>query len=290
MKRIVYSLLLMVLFTGVSAGPSSAASQTKILKPVNATLGVGYIYQDGSTSAGPIVGGGGTDLNNALAEDGQFALLDPQLPGPGEAGVSSILILDYEKNTICSGAVIQDVKVHAIWKSSELSTVNNDMAVLVKADNSSSNSIFRVGVNNTSGEVTYISQFFGGIVSAVGFPGGTYSGNTPTELTHSTSSTQLPLTLNDLNDSDTRIAVSMGDAGLGDFINISGMVDHAYLEVTYDDASCVPDGVDPATLAAPKTGALLTATIILTALLAGIGSVIFGTRRTNLKHRTSERS
>lgn len=289
MKKIISGLLVASLVVTNVAGSASAASQTAILKPTKADLGVTYVYLNGSQTPDLISGGGGTDLNNSLAEDGQFALLDPQLPGPGQFNANSILALDYEKNTICSGATIQDVKVHVIWKASELSTQGNDLAALIKTDNSSANPKTSVAIDTNLGQVDYMNEMYGGVVSSAQLQGGTFSANVPTTLTHDSSSTQLPVTLNDLNDPDSRVMISMGDGGDGDVIQISGMVDYAYLEVTYDDSSCIPNGVTDSNIKAPKTGALLTVTIILTALAAGLISAVFGTRRTKLKHRASER-
>lgn len=284
--------LLAVLVAPVSA---SAASQTKILKPTSATLGTTKLYFDGSPTPANVIGGGGTDLNNALTEDGQFALLDPELPGPGTQSPSpeSILFVDYEKDQICSAATIQSVKVHVIWKGSAESTTQNDIAVLMKVSDGSSNPNFSVNVDTSNGDFTISNQVFGGLASPGGLDGGTFSGNVPTTLTHDSSDVQTIPTLADLSDPDARIVIGMGDGfipeGEDEPAYITGSLDHTYLEVAYDDSSCSPDGIDPSTLSSPKTGSVLTVGIIVAGVLAAVLGSIFGVKRTKLKHRVSER-
>lgn len=289
MKKILSSSLLALAIAIMPSAQSFAAPRSVLLKPSDPKLGVSYIYLDGSQTPSLVTGGGGQDLNSALIEDGQFALLDPQLPGPGQDGANSLLVLNYEKNSICSGATIQAVKVHVIWKASELSTMGNDLAVVSAVNNDSANPSFTTLFDSGTGVATAAQKMFGGLATNSIVAGGTFSGNVPTALTHDSSTTQTPMSLDDLNNPDTRIVISMGDSGAGDFINISGQVDYAYLEVTYDDANCAPSSIDPATISSPKTGSVITGIIIATALAASIGASLFGVKRTKLKHRASER-
>lgn len=283
-------LLVQLLLVSLFTGTSSASPQAKIIKPTSSSLGKEYLYKDSSMTPDLIIGGGGTDLNMALQEDGQFALLDPHLPGPGTSSLSSILILDYQKNTICEGAQINDVKVNAIWKSSELSADPMDFAIIGQVSENSGVSSVSLRSNTSSGELSYISPIFGGIIKPKLLSSGqAFDGIVKTSLSHDSSSVQSPMNRADLNNPDSRIIVSLGRGGSGDFINISGYLDYIYLEVSYDDAGCHPDSVAISDVKPPKTGSFITISIILASTLASIGASLTIARRLGLKRGRSER-
>lgn len=274
----------------VVSATSFAATQTKILKPIDAKLGKAYVYNDNSTIPNIISGGGGTDLSNILAEDGQFVLFDPQLPGPGDYPASTIMMIDYEKNAICSGATIQGVTVHSTWRSSEAKTQPSDLAVVGEVDFDNGVPNISVRINSSTGAIQYLNNIFGGLLISMNMSNGQpFSGIVPTTLTQSSAPTQTLMTNNDINDPSSRIIVSMGQGGLGDVINISGYLDYVYLEVTYDDSNCVPQTIANSTVKPPKTGSVLTISIIIAAVIAATSASIFGVKRTKLKHRVSER-
>lgn len=297
MKRILYGLGLVIILSLVPTLQSSAVSQTAILKPTEVELGFANIYVNGSPTVDIVAGGGASNLNNILGQDGQLAVLDPEIPGPGtlDPPSNSIAVVNFEKDKICSAATIQSVVVHVVWAGEELPlSLKNSQAVVVKVFGSTSVPYFNIRLDLTGSEpvIEYDNEIFGGLVTPISLDGGTFSGQLPPTLTEESSATQIPMTLADLNDPSTRIIIAAGggEAPEGqEEAFYTASVDHTYLEVTYDDANCVPEGIDPSTISAPKTGALLTVTIILTALAAGLASAIFGTRRVKLKHRASER-
>lgn len=297
MKRILYSLGLVALVCLAPALQSSAATQTVVLKPTEVELGFANVYLNGSPTPSIVAGGGASNLNNILNQDGQLAVLDPEIPGPGtlDPASNSVAVIDFEKNTICSAATVQSVVLHVIWAGEELPPdLKNNQAAIIKVFGSTSVPYFDAQLDLTGSEpvLEYDNEIFGGMVPPIVLDGGTFSGQIPPTLTEDSSATQIPMTLADLNDPSTRIVIAGGGGHAPEgqpeaFYTAS--VDYAYLEVAYDNSNCVPEGIDPSTISPPKTGALLTATIILTALIAGTASAIFGTRRAKLKHRASER-
>lgn len=291
MKKIASLSLLALAIVVLVPAPSFAATRTVNLKPTSAEIGSALIYFNDTTTLGLTLGGGGSGLSNILQQDGQFVTLDPSIAGPGGSqSSSSLLVVNYEKNSICTGANIQSIKLHVVWKEEPQSVQNDDYAVLSETFLGEGDIRgFKGTLNTTTNESTPITVLYGGLlVSGITGLNPTYSGNAPTTLTDESAIVQTPLTLAQLNHNDTRIIISLGDQG-PEIANTIGSVDYAYLEVTYDDTNCSPVGVDTTVVAAPKTGSALTVSIIVAAFVAAIGASLFGAKRTKLKHRNSER-
>lgn len=289
MKKILQFLLSITLLTLLTSSTSFAASKTVILKPIKAEIGLSQIYQYNNSAPSSYVSAGGTDLDNALIEDGQFALLDPSLSGPTEAGApNSILMLDYEKNTICPQAQIQKVTINAIWKSDSEVSQPTSAAILSFVDYYEGSPSYKVQLNQDATQATLLNKTFGGLVnpSSLYIPGATFSGLVGTSLTKDSSDVQILPNLNDLNSPSARIGISMGQTEPN---LVTGMLDYAFLEVIYDDVNCLPSQIDISTLKPPQTGSALTIGIISAGIMALIFTSILGAKKTKLKHRVSER-
>jgi len=290
MKKFLYLPLIPVFVALVLPVSTSAATQTKILRPTSAEVGAVAVYTDSSTNPGLIIGGGIISPDNALVEDSQIVTLDPSLPGPGQSGSSSsLLMVDYEKNLICAEASIQDINAHVLWKEEPLSSQDDDYALLVGTVVSNSTRVLKANYNTESGEVTALTSIYGGI-SHGGYAGisSTHSGNAPLTLTAEQAPVQSLPSVSALNDQDTRIAIALGDQADNQTDTV-GSVDYAYLEVIYDDSNCSPEGIGSSGIKAPKTGSVITIVIIGAAIAAAILGSLFGVKRTKLKHRVSER-
>ncbi|HRV76050.1 MAG: hypothetical protein H6799_03515 [Candidatus Nomurabacteria bacterium] len=266
-----------------------ATQQTVILKPTKAELGVVKIYPFGSSAPSSIYSNGGTDLANSLSEDGQFALLDPSISGPiGSPGTNSIVMLDYQKDVICLGSQIEQVVVHAIWKSDIEQTQPTSAAILVTTEDYQGYPSFDIKMSEDSSQASLDSNAFGGLVNpaALNIEGASFSGLLSNELTESSSPVQIIPSQSQLSNPLTKIAISMGET---EPEVVTGLLDYAYLEVTYDDANCSPEGIGISTVKPPKTGSVLTVGIIIAASITAIGTSIFGVKKTKLKHRITER-
>lgn len=291
MKKFLSTFIALMALSLLLVGPVSATSQTVTLKPTSAELGVARVFINGSAEPTLRVGSGALNLNNVLTEDGQVATLDPEIVGPGDNQNNSIVFLDYDKTVICSEASIEQVKVNSIWRVEGSYVQPLTFAGLALDSGAEAARSFEVAVDTSSSVSNYISTIFGGLVPLGFNQGGTYSGSPPSTLTKESSATQIVPTATQLNNPDTFLVVSMGEMieEEGGSQKVVGYLDYADLEVTYDDSNCSPEGIDPATIAPPKTGVALTAGIIGAGLLALIGATIFGAKRTKLKHRVSER-
>lgn len=282
MKKI--SLLSLVLsitmLSLVSSTSTYAATQTVRLNPTSVVVGTSKatFIDPNQTPHLPLVSGGEIqNPNNALVEDGQVAFFNPVNFISGAPNNSdSYLYVDYQKNSICEQAVITGVVVHARWSQQ---TVNEggdppvdqqDVAagLFLLNDPTQLNYSF----NLSTFAYTVNEQVFGGLI-----PPTVYNGSPSSTLTHEFAPVQTLPTLSELNNSNTRIYVTLGENPGG----TTGELDSTWLEVTYDDSACTtppPVVVDPpATVAPPKTGTT-SITVVLISTLIALGGIILMAR------------
>jgi LPXTG-motif cell wall-anchored protein len=271
-----------------------AASKTIKLKPTKVEVAYSVVTLDQDPNQTVTVGSGVQDPEKILSLDGQVAVLDPEILGPVEQRSNTILMIDYEKEQICGGAEIEDVRINITWRNDGEHQQSYSAAFLVQPERDAEGLPYiSVSVDTQTGSGTVQNNLYGGLLPSSITNGGDYSGNPPLVLTTESSSVKILPTFQQLTSNQTFIGVSMGEVfqeeGSEDITKVIGYLDYVELEVTYDGSNCSAPPLDTTSIAPPKTGVALTVFIIAAGSAAAGGSSYLTYRKRKKSKSRSER-